>query len=244
MLPNEAWGKPRDAARLPEPRGNGFWTQEIYYHILNAGLRLPPSAGSASGVLPNPVGYNRIYVHLGDTLDYKSWWEGIKAGRSFVSNGPLLRCRANGQWPGHVFSCGEGETLKIDVEASLTSLDPVSEIEIIRNGAIERTVPASSFEKNLKLGPIEFRESGWFLVRVVANEAKTFRFASTAPFYVEVGAGKHRISKRSAQFFLDWAHERKNRVKLADDSQLAEVLAHHDTAERFWTERVSRANAE
>src|SRR3712207_9493398 len=59
MFESEAWGKPRLVERLPAPRGNGFWTQEIYYHLLNAGLRLPPSAGSASGVLPNPVGYNR-----------------------------------------------------------------------------------------------------------------------------------------------------------------------------------------
>ena len=66
MLENEAWGKPRDADRLPGPAGNGYWSQEIYYHALNCGFRLPPSAGSASGVLPNPVGYNRVYVHLGD----------------------------------------------------------------------------------------------------------------------------------------------------------------------------------
>ena len=42
MLANEAWGKPRDASRLPAPRGNGFWSQEIYYHILNAGIRIAP----------------------------------------------------------------------------------------------------------------------------------------------------------------------------------------------------------
>ena len=48
MYPSEAWGKPRDDQRLPPPLGNGFWTQEIYYHMLNSGLRIPPSAGSAS----------------------------------------------------------------------------------------------------------------------------------------------------------------------------------------------------
>ncbi|PYJ58836.1 MAG: hypothetical protein DME24_14830, partial [Verrucomicrobia bacterium] len=64
VLPNEAWGRPRDRQRFPDPQGNGYWTEEIYYHILNCGLRLPPSAGSASGVLPNPVGYDRVYVHL------------------------------------------------------------------------------------------------------------------------------------------------------------------------------------
>jgi hypothetical protein len=56
MYENEAWGKPRDAARLPAPLGNGYWTQEIYYRILECGIRIAPSAGSASGVLPNPVG--------------------------------------------------------------------------------------------------------------------------------------------------------------------------------------------
>ena len=39
---------------------DGYWTQDIYYALLNCGLRIPPSAGSASGVLPNPVGYNRV----------------------------------------------------------------------------------------------------------------------------------------------------------------------------------------
>ena len=65
MLANEAWGRGRDTERLPDPRGNGFWTQEIYYQMLNCGLEIPPSAGSASGVLPNPVGYNRVYAAPG-----------------------------------------------------------------------------------------------------------------------------------------------------------------------------------
>ena len=42
MLPTEAWGRVRDDERLPPPLGNGFWMQEIYYHILNTGIRIPP----------------------------------------------------------------------------------------------------------------------------------------------------------------------------------------------------------
>jgi hypothetical protein len=75
----EAWGKPRDMSRLPHPHGNGYWSQEIYYHALNAGLRIPPSAGSASGVLPNPLGYNRIWVHVGDRFDREQWWRNLRA---------------------------------------------------------------------------------------------------------------------------------------------------------------------
>lgn len=244
MLENEAWGKPRDAERLPPPRGNGLWTQEIYYHILNCGFRLPPSAGSASGVLPNPVGYNRVYVHLGKNLDYAKWWEGLRAGRSFVSNGPLLRCRANGQLPGHVFSARAGRPLKIELEASISAQDRISSIEIIQNGHVLRAVPFDEWKQTGKLGTLQFVDSGWFLVRVIADNPKTFRFASTAPYYVEIGDAKQRISRTSAQFFLDWVRERRQRVKLDDPQQRADVLKHHDMAEKFWSERLSRANAE
>jgi hypothetical protein len=103
MYESEAW-KPRDTKRLEGPKGNGFWTQEIYYQILNSGLRLP-SAGSASGVLPNPVGYNRVYVYLDNSFSYEKWWGGLRAGRSFVSNGPLLLCQANGKLPRPCLHC-------------------------------------------------------------------------------------------------------------------------------------------
>ena len=111
--------------RFPSPRGNGFWTQEIYYHALNCGLRVPPSAGSASGVLPNPVGYNRVYVHAAPGLTYEKWFEGLRAGRSFVTNGPLLRCRANERLPGEVFKAAAGGTIEIEVDAKLNSRDPI-----------------------------------------------------------------------------------------------------------------------
>jgi len=244
MLADEAWGRPRDAQRLPPPRGNGFWTQEIYYHILNCGLRVPPSAGSASGVLPNPVGYNRVYVHTGKTLDWEEWWEGLRAGRSFVSNGPLLRCKANGQWPGHTFTAGKGREIKIEIRADITSRDSIPLIEIIKNGKLERAVPFQDWKKNGRVGPISFQESGWFLVRVITDDSKTFRFASSAPFYVEIGQAKTRISKSSVQFFLDWVQERAHRVQLADAIQKTEVLKDHEMAKAFWKQRLTEANAE
>src|SRR4029077_17319334 len=84
------------------------------------------------------------------------------------------------------------------------------------------------------LGELTFTESGWFLVRAIADTPTTFRFASTAPFYVESGREKHRISKSSAQFLLDWANERIERVKLDDPGQRREVLEHHEHAINFW----------
>ncbi len=243
MYESEAWGKPRDRQRLAPPVGNGYWSQEIYYHLLNCGLRLPPSAGSASGVLPNPVGYNRVYVHLGADLRYEQWWEGLRAGRSFVTNGPLLRTRVGGQLPGHVFTAAEGAELNLDVQVMLSGRDPIRFVEIIQNGQIERRVPYDEWAKN-GLGRLRVQKSGWFLVRVIADNPKTFRFASTAPYYVEIGQTKQRISKTSAQFFLDWVEERMQRIKLENVAQRQEVLHYHTLAKKYWQDRVNTANAE
>jgi hypothetical protein len=242
MYESEAWGRARDTTRLPPPRGNGFYTQEIYYQILNAGLRLPPSAGSASGVLQNPVGYNRVYVHVVGELTWDKWWESLRAGHTFVSNGPLLRCRANGQLPGRVFAAERA--VEIQLEARLTGRDIVSAVEVIVNGRVERTVPFETGQQTRSLGRLRFDESGWFLVRAIADDPKTFRFASTAPWHVEVGDRKRRISRAAAQYFLDWVRERMGRIKLDDPSEREEVLIYHRAAEKFWEQRVAQANAD
>ncbi|GMV92530.1 MAG: hypothetical protein AMXMBFR82_23080 [Candidatus Hydrogenedentota bacterium] len=242
MYESEAWGKPRDAERLPPPRGNGFWSQEIYYHILNCGFRLPPSAGSASGVLPNPVGYNRVYVQVPGEFTYEKWWDGLRAGRSFVTNGPLLLVRANGELPGHVFK--SEDTIEIAIAAELIAQDPIPAFEIIKNGSVERTITMDEWKTSNGLGSIRFDESGWFLVRTIADVPHTFRFASSAPFYVEIGNSPKRISKTSAKFFLDWVNERKAAITIEYPDQRAEVMKYHDTAATFWSSTVDNANAE
>jgi hypothetical protein len=240
MLDGEAWGRPRDRERFPSPRGNGFWTQEIYYHLLNSGIRLPPSAGSASGVLPNPVGYNRVYVYTGKELTWQRWWEGLKAGRSFVTNGPLLLCQANGHRPGHVFTAEAGKAVSIDLQVSVTCADRVSRLEVIQNGLVVRTLPVNEKTHTGSLGTVHFKESGWFLVRAFTDNQKTFRFASTAPYHVEIGDRTRRVDPRSVRFFLTWLQERRAQLQkqLKDAEQRSEVLAYHDRAREFWEKKL------
>jgi hypothetical protein len=183
-------------------------------------------------------------VHLDHELTYSSWWQGLGAGCSFVTNGPLLRVTASGQFPGHVFRGAAGSEIKLDLRAKLTTQDPIRFVEVIRNGQVERRVKSADAQRTGSLGTIGFPESGWFLVRAIAENQKTFRFASTAPFYVEIGAAQSRISKRSAEFFLDWTRERMGRIKLDDPGQRQEVLEYHRLAEKFWQARVAMANGE
>jgi hypothetical protein len=242
--PNEAWGRPRDRERLPDPWGNGLYSQEIYYHVLNCGLRIPPSAGSASGVLPNPVGYDRVYVDAGKNLTDKGWWQGLRAGRAFVTNGPLFRFDPKGERPGHLYLVPGGRELTASLSMSLVSRDPIRSVEVIKDGRVERTLTAAEVAQGRTLGSLSFRQSGWFLVRAIADVPYTFRFASTAPYYVEIGPQKRRISRASVQFFLDWVRERAARVKLDDPDERRKVLKYHEDAERFWQELLAKANAD
>jgi hypothetical protein len=253
MYQDEAWGRPRDKALLPNPLGNGRWTQEIYYHLLNCGLRIPPSAGSASGVLPNPVGYNRVYVHCGETLTWDKWWENLRLGRVVVTNGPLLRPKVygpgspqEGAAPGHVFEAAAGQSVELDIALNLAirSPDKVEYLEVVQDGKVVHEVRLDDW-KNAKgrLPPVKFTKSGWMLVRAVTNNPKTFRFACTGPYYVQIG-DEPTISKRSAQFFLDWVFERARRVKLDDAEQQAAVLEFHRRARDYWQQKLEEANAE
>lgn len=248
--------RPPDRVLFPGKHGLGRWAETIYYHVLDCGLRIPPSAGSGSGTGKNPPGYNRVYVFCGDHLSYDSWWDNLRAGRVFVTNGPLLRARAGGELPGHVFRGEAGEQLELQIELTLSTRDRIEYLEVVRDGQIEHEVRLDQWAAaGGRLPPVRFRKSGWFLVRAVTSNEKSYRLASTGPFYVQIGY-EPRISKRSARFFLDWLDELEKRRTDSKDARAAsnanldtgtntdtkgEELA---TSRAFWRRRLEMANAD
>jgi len=80
------------------------------------------------------------------------------------------------------------------------------------------------------------------LVRAVTGNPKTYRFASTGPWYVEIG--DRRISRKAAQFFFDWVYERARRIELPAGEQRDAVLKYHRAARDYWQQLLNEANAE
>ena len=238
VKPDEAGTRPRDATRFAGPGGVGRWTETVYYNLLNCGLRIPPTAASASGVAPNPVGYNRLYVHLDQPFSYDRWFENLRAGRVVVTNGPLIRPNVGGELPGYVFKADAGQSVELEVGLTLSTRDPVSYLEIVQNGRSVQEVRLDQWaQAGGKLPPLKFRESGWFVVRAVTDVGATHRFASTGPYYVEIGY-QPRISRAAVQFFLDWLDAR------ADRPQVAGADPHIERARAFWQELLAKANAD
>jgi hypothetical protein len=243
---HEAWGRPCTRAPRRDPLTNGYCTQDIYYRILESGIRLAPSAGSASGILPNPVGYNRVYVHLDGPLTYDGWWKALKRGHSFVTNGPLLLVTANGALPGEIFTIAPQTRLEIRVDAKVRSHTPIRRVELVRDGRIVR---AKSYDPNTGVATFEpqiFAENGWFLVRAITSKTDTFQFASTAPFYVEVKGKPARVSRSAAKFFLTWVEERIQQIAdtRSASPELSSILARHRAAQSFWEQRLRSATVD
>jgi len=236
---DEGGGRPRDRVRLPDPWGNAQWSQAIYFHLLDCGLRIPPTAGSGSGESANPVGYNRVYVAVEGRLTYEKWWESLRAGRVMATNGPLLLPKVEGQPPGHVFQAEAGSKLELEIGLTLSTREPISYLEIVRDGRVEHSIPFEQYAKSGRLPKMLFDRSGWFLIRATTDNPRTYRFAMTGPYHVEIG-GQRRISRASAQFFVDWVKELAAR-RQASDPQSLEA---YRRAEAFWRDILSKANAE
>lgn len=241
IMNNEAWGRARDTAKYPSPRGNGLYAQDVYYHMLNAGIKIAPSAGSASGVLMNPVGYNRIYAYVEGGLTYDKWFESVKEERTFITNGPLLVCRVNNKYPGEIFTAAK--SIKLNISMGVFSRDTIDVIEIIKNGKLYKKIPANEIRDNRFSGEISFDKSGWFLVRVICKKTGNFRFASTAPYRVNIG-NKEYISKASAQYFLNWVNQRARSIKVSDPKQSADIMKYIAAARKFWQDKIESATAE
>jgi hypothetical protein len=237
-------GKPKDRLRYGNASGAGRWSQDIYYSLLNCGLRLPPGTGSASGAALNPLGYNRLYVHCEGEPTWEKWWQGFKQGKVVVTNGPLMTPRFNGELPGHVFTAESGKEIEISIALNLATKEKIDYLEIIHNGASAQEVRLDKWaQNNGMLPPLTCKESGWVLVRAVTNNQGTYRYVSSGPVFIEIGY-QPRISRQACQFFLDWVVERAKRIKLENAEQRAEVIAFHRTARDYWQALLEKANVD
>jgi TolB protein len=166
---------------------------------------LPVSAGTASGVKPVPLGYDRVYVKLSGAFSYHEWFRALKAGRSFATNGPMLFLTVNGNEPGNsvVFPATRAKTAgRLKVHAEVTSLGDLERLEIIWKGKVVKAVEASSKTQHLNLDlEVDAQSSGWFAARAFEKPTETVRFAHTSPVYVQVG-GSDGIVAEDAKYLL------------------------------------------
>lgn len=187
-------------------------TADVWYRLLNAGFRIPAGAGTDAmanfASLRGPVGMNRVYVRSGPTLRYRDWLGALKAGRTFVSNGPLLSFTLGGREIGDELKLGAG-VHRLVARVSLRSIVPVEHLEIVANGVVVSPVPLTDGGTRADATiPLPVARSGWFTLRAWSSQATHpvldhYPFATTSPIYVTVGGGAVR-SAESARWLMAW----------------------------------------
>lgn len=186
------------------------YTHGMYYTLLNCGLRLPPSAGTANGVHPVPAGFGRVYVHMPDGFRFDAWMRALKQGRSFITTGPMLYATANGMDPGHVFQCQSDSKTVIQLKIRIESEEPLLYGELIVNGRPEMLLTAKNDRNSYGAFVTEHsrtfvpQRSGWLAVRFWEKRADgQVRFAHSAPWYVEVDQRPVAIEAYEKEYLID-----------------------------------------
>jgi TolB protein len=187
-------------------------TARVWYQLLNCGFRLPAGAGTDAmanyASLRGPVGMNRVFVKTGPFPDHASFLEGLRAGRTFATNGPLLGFSLEGHEIGDTISLPKGShTLAVQIH--LRSLVPLDHLEVVSLGKVVLNVPLEGDRQEADVsGKLRVEHSGWFTLRAYAKGPThpvldIYPFATTSPIYVTVGGEKIR-SAEDARYFLAW----------------------------------------
>ena len=183
------------------------------YAVWNNGLRVTATGGEDSITdlqRSKLIGSIRTYVCTDDRgLDVDSWFENLRAGRAFVSNGPLIDLRANGAGPGQdIALLDEGET--VDVFVSVQSIVPLDKAFLVFNGETIEEIPLADDRRTAQYrASFVVHASGWLHVRVEGSPERRFPLdveyaqAFTNPVWITVGNELIRNGP-AAEYGLQW----------------------------------------
>ncbi len=191
---------------------NAMSAMEPLYRAWNCGYHVVASAGEDA--FPNfyrsyIIGTNRVYVNAGKKLDYDTWIRNFRAGRSFVTSGPLVFFTLDNKQPGDEIKLPAAAGRELRAAIEVESITPIESVELLYNNTVvDREQPADH--------PLRFRfskavmpnRSGWYAVRVKAaygrHPIRTLSpFAATMPIWVSVGDQPVR-SAEDADYFINW----------------------------------------
>jgi hypothetical protein len=163
---------------------------DVWYALLNCGFHLPLAGGSGKRSNRAAVGAVRTYAQLlpDQELTYRHWIEAVRAGRTFVTRGPLVSLSVNGQGPGSVVRV-PADAATVKVSATARSVTPFERLELILNGdrvADARSDPATATAPATAAieAELDIPAAGWLAVRGIGGDPPHVS-AHTSPVYVE-----------------------------------------------------------
>jgi hypothetical protein len=163
-----------------------------WYRFLDLGYRLPIVAGTDKMSAEVPVGAVRTYAHLGDDdASFDGWAAAVRAGRTFVSSGPVIELAVEGHEPGDVIHLPSPATLEVTARAQAAQ-PVVTDLELVVNGRVVASAATGGGSTELALHEnVDVRGGAWIAARsrsasVIQSAFTTSMAAHTSPVYIEV----------------------------------------------------------
>lgn len=172
-----------EICRLGDPQSTAL---ADWYRLLTCGQRLPLMGASGKDSNRVALGSVRTYARLepNQEFGYGVWIEAVRAGRTFVTDGPLLSLTVNGHGPGSVLTLPTGQTVRIQTEAR--SVTPFSRLECVYNGAVIAVGEQADEDQAATIeAEAPIAESGWLAARCLGGDGSAIR-AHTSPVYVQI----------------------------------------------------------
>ncbi|HEX4934472.1 MAG TPA: CehA/McbA family metallohydrolase, partial [Gemmatimonadaceae bacterium] len=183
---------------------NSVGTTELWYRLLNAGFPVAPSGGT--DVMTDfhrtmAVGATRVYVRPDGPLNWPNYFAALKAGRSFVTTGPMLQLSVDGMQPGDVIAASR----ELPFTLKLASAVAVDSVAIVVNGkTVWSGAKPDASGTAAYAGKIRVPAGGWVAARVVGPATAAwpamaeYAFAHTAPLWIGKKGSTDPAARRAA----------------------------------------------
>lgn len=224
--------------------GNRGSYDDSFYRYLNLGMKIPFSTGTDWFI----EDFSRVYVPVEGELTSEAWLKQLKAGRSFITNGPLLEFTVDQHRVGDVLQLQQPQELKITARALGRS--NFGRLELIRNGEVIRTANTEAVGGHYETewsGSVRIDEACWLAVRTAtdapANEFENPLYAHTSPVYVDL-KGRQPFQPEVALDLIREIEESLQKIRVqavfANDSELEHVMRVYREGVRVLNERINQ----
>jgi hypothetical protein len=142
----------------------------LWYRFLNCGYRLTATAGTDKMTTFVTVGANRVFVRVQEDFTYQAWIEALRAGRTFVTNSPILSFTVNGQEAGAELRLDSSNEQIVQIHAAAESQLPFHRLEIVANGEVIAGTSPSGVRSRAEIHlehPV--RQSCWIAARALED---------------------------------------------------------------------------
>ncbi len=250
-LPNWIEGRPHAQNIFDgDPEAHGSY-RDTFYRYLNAGLRVPFSTGTDWFIYD----FSRCYALVPKMATPRDWLQALEAGRTYITNGPLLEFQVEGKGPGETLSLARGG--QVTVKGRARGRVDFGRLQLVRNGdvvATEATRPVGGHAEAtiettlpvdgpcwlaLRVPPLALDATGGF----IRSELGGPIFAHTSAVHVEV-AGRKVFLEEVARGLLDEMKQARQKILekgvFADDHERDHVLAVYARAITTLEKRLRR----